>query len=92
MTIQRVHPMSFAKVSAFVYAFMGLIIGAFCALFALAGTGVGKGMPFGAFFGVGAIIILPILYGVIGFIGSLIGAAIYNFAANVVGGIVFDAQ
>ena len=84
--------MSFAKVSAFIYGFMGLIIGIFCALLSLAGTGVGKGMPFGALFGVGAIIILPILYGVIGFIGSLIGAAIYNFAAKAVGGVVFDAQ
>jgi len=95
ITIQRVHPLSFAKISAFVYAMIGLILGAIFALLSLAGRGTSP-MPmpgmFGAMFGVAAIVIFPILYGCFGFIASLIGAAIYNGAAKMVGGAVIDTQ
>ena len=94
MTIKRIHPMSLAKVSGFLYAMLGLIIGLCVTLLSLAGAGKGGPLAgaFGAMFGVGAIIVFPILYGVIGFIGSLIGAALYNVAAGVVGGIVIDTE
>lgn len=42
---------------------------------------------FGLMFGVGAIIILPLFYGVVGFVVSAIGAAVYNVIASVTGGI-----
>jgi hypothetical protein len=48
------------------------------------------GKAFGAMFGVGAIIFFPILYGVLGFIGSLIGAGIYNLLAAMVGGVEIE--
>ena len=35
----------------------------------------------------GAIIIAPICYAILGFIGGLIGAVVYNFAAGMMGGI-----
>ena len=93
MTIQRVHPVSFAKISACVYAMLGLIIGAIIALMSLAGKSSSP-MPmpgmFGPMFGVAAIVIFPILYGCIGFVGALIGAALYNGAAKMVGGAVID--
>jgi hypothetical protein len=43
-------------------------------------------------FGLGAIILLPIFYGVCAFIGALIGAVVYNFAAGIVGGVEIDVQ
>jgi hypothetical protein len=43
------------------------------------------------FFGAGAIIILPIFYGVGSFIMSAIYAALYNLAAKWVGGIEIEA-
>ena len=45
---------------------------------------------FGAIFGVGAIVILPIFYACIGFVITLIMAVIYNALASAVGGIEVD--
>jgi hypothetical protein len=42
--------------------------------------------------GVGAIIVLPIFYGGLGFVGTLIAAWLYNVIAGVVGGIELDVQ
>jgi len=39
---------------------------------------VSSEVQIGALFGVAAIILLPVGYGVLGFVTSLIGAAIYN--------------
>jgi len=38
-------------------------------------------------FGIGAIVIVPIFYGAIGFIGGIISAAIYNLIGSTIGGI-----
>ena len=46
----------------------------------------------GALFGAAAIIALPIFYGILGFISSLIGAALYNLVAGWVGGVEIDTQ
>jgi hypothetical protein len=49
-------------------------------------------MP-GAFrfvFGVAAIVVAPIFYGIIGAIGGLVGAAIYNLVAQFTGGIQIE--
>jgi hypothetical protein len=49
-------------------------------------------MGFGVLFGVGAIVLLPILYGCMGFVVSLVGAWLYNLAAGAVGGIELTVQ
>ena len=61
MTIKRIHPMSLAKVSGFLYAMLGLIIGLCVTLLSLAGAGKGGPLAgaFGAMFGVAAIIVFP---------------------------------
>ncbi len=91
MILKRIGPMSCAKVSAILNALIGLIAGFFFSLFGLIGTAMGGADgAMGALFGVGAIIFMPILYAVFGFIGGLIGAAIYNLVVNWVGGIEMD--
>lgn len=98
MVVKHVNPLSVAKVFAVLYALIGLLVGA---VFALIGTIGGAFLPseveggsamFGAMFGVGAIVFLPIFYGVLGAIGGLIGAALYNVVAGMVGGIEVDLQ
>ena len=91
MVINRIAPFSLAKISGTLYAALGLIFGALFSLIAMAGMAAGgSDSPFGAIFGVGAIILFPILYGCIGFVASLIGAWLYNVLAGMVGGVELD--
>jgi hypothetical protein len=89
---------SCAKVAGLLYVVIGLIAGALFSLVALGGAALGAaggddGAMFGgALFGVGAIILLPICYGIFGFIGTLIMAWLFNIAAGMVGGIEVDAR
>lgn len=89
-TVKRIGPGSAFKLGAALYAFMGLLLGVIFALVSMLG---GALMPaseagmFRMFFGAGAIIILPICYGIIGGIFSAIGAVIYNLVAGWVGGL-----
>ena len=93
MIIRRIAPMSAAKVGATLYALIGFLFGILASLAALGGIGLGQtGSPYAAFFGVGAIIILPIVYGCLGFIFSLISALLYNVAAKWTGGLALEAD
>jgi len=88
--IKRVDPISAMKVSAVLYAALGVIIGAILSLISMMGFLAAAGSfeeAFGFLFGAGAIIILPIIYGVLGAIVGLIGAALYNLAAKFTGGL-----
>jgi hypothetical protein len=98
MVLRKVGVGSAAKLSGAMYAAMGLIAGAFIALFASVGGSMASMVEsdesapawLGAIFGVGAIVILPVLYGVMGFIVGAIAAAIYNLVAGLVGGLDLD--
>ena len=96
MVVKRLAPMSFAKVAGVLYVLMGLLFGGLISLISIVGGGFAAGDEEGQFmgmlFGAGAIIILPIFYGVLGFVTTLIGAALYNAIASVVGGVEFEAQ
>jgi hypothetical protein len=65
------------------------VFGAFVSLFASGGGMAGQqaGLLGGMFFGAGAIVVLPIFYGVLGFVMTLIGAALFNLVVGVTGGI-----
>ena len=95
MIVKRVGPLSVAKNAGVLYAVIGLIVGAFFSLFAVAGafsrdSGAAAGIA--GILGVGAIIMFPIFYACIGFVGSLIAAALYNVVAGMVGGIELDLE
>ena len=95
MVITRIQPMSLAKLSALVYAVFGLLIGAIMSLFAIGGAMFlprDEGGMFGMIFGAAAIVILPVVYGALGFISAFVGALLYNVAAGVVGGVDLEVN
>jgi hypothetical protein len=103
MIVRRVGVWSVARLYGAMMAVGGLIGGI---LFALIGTVGGLAGALGssdtkaglaagglsAIFGLGAIIILPICYGVMGIAVGAIGAWLYNVFAGYFGGIEVDVQ
>lgn len=93
-TIRAIPPMPFAVMMGAISAVIGLIVGIIYAIAASAimsmisssTTGVDLG-AFGILFGLGAIIIMPIICFIGGLIEGLIIAVIYNFLAPKIGGI-----
>jgi hypothetical protein len=95
MIIKRVGPLSAAKITGTLYGLVGLVGGAVFSMIALLGgfaSGSREVVGFGALFGVGAIVIFPILYGGLGFLTTLFGAWLYNVVAGFVGGVEMDIQ
>lgn len=99
MLIRRVGPISAAKVGGVLYAGLGLVIGACVSLIMMVLGGaaaVSEEAPAGALvgmlFGAGAIVIMPIFYGIFGALMMLITAALYNLAAKIAGGIEIEVQ
>ena len=95
MIIKRIGPLSCAKLSGLLYAIIGLLIGGVFSLAAMAGAFASEtagAAGIGAIIGVGAVIVFPILYGLMGFVATLIGAWLYNVAAGIVGGVEVDMQ
>lgn len=95
MIINRVRPLSVGKVAGMLYAILGLIFGAIVSLIAMAGgMGANPDEPgaavWSAIFGAGAVVLLPIMYGVFGFVMTLLMAALYNLTARMVGGVEID--
>jgi hypothetical protein len=103
MVIRRLGVWSVARLYGGMSAVFGLIAGLIFASVALVGGAVGAANGadvssklgaggFGALFGVGAIILLPLCYGVMGIIGGALGAVLYNLFAGMFGGIELEVQ
>jgi hypothetical protein len=94
MIIRRIGPVSFAKLAGALYAIIGFIIGGMLSLAALAGAFGGNSAPrpFPAVFGLAAVVILPVLYGCLAFVMTLISATLYNVLAGTLGGVELDIQ
>lgn len=97
--LRRVGALSFAKVMGILYALLGLVIGLFVSLFAILGAALGSlsaGAEGGAeafvglIFGAGAVLIMPVFYGVLGFVFGLITALLFNLVTRIAGGIELE--
>jgi len=91
--LKKIGVLSAAKIIGVFDAILGLIGGALISVTSLIGatSGLGgEGAASGIIFGLGAVVCLPILYGAIGFIIGAIGAFIYNFLAQAIGGIEIE--
>jgi hypothetical protein len=97
LTIQRIDPGSLSKVLGVLYAILGVIGGVLFALMGAMGFGIGRipgagGLGLGVGFGIAAVVIFPVLYGVLGFVGGWVVASLYNWIARTFGGIVIDTN
>ena len=96
MVLRSVGVLSCGKMMGILYACMGLLIGLFFGLFSLIGLAIpqqqnaGNPMPFLIGGGLFMIILLPVMYGIMGFIGGIIMAALYNLVAGIIGGLELD--
>jgi len=88
--VKRIGVMSVAKISALFGVFVGLIAGILFALASKVADAAAVAGLEGMTFGASSIITLPLMYGVIYFLGGLIGAAIYNLFAKWIGGVKID--
>jgi hypothetical protein len=95
MVVKSLGVVSVGKMYGAITAAMGLLFGIGIALFSVLGAGLADSTEsaiLGPVLGVGAVIVLPIFYGVLGFIGGVIGAALYNLFAAMVGGVEIQTE
>ena len=97
MVVRRFGILSFAKIQALIMMVFGLIIGVIYGLFfmvigaAMLSQSTGSAIG-GVVGGLVIIVMMPIFYGVIGFVFGALGALIYNTAAGFVGGIEMELE
>ena len=97
MIIKRIGVLSCGKIVGTLYGLIGLLIGGIATLFSLVAGAAGamSGVDdalFSSFFGAFAIILFPVFYGIMGFVGGLLTAFIYNLATGLVGGIEIEVE
>lgn len=85
--ITRVVPMSAAKLFGAMYFVIGIVAAPFLAIPALMAGG-----DQGSATGIGLLLILPVIYGVMGFVGMAIFAWFYNVLAARIGGIEIETD
>lgn len=99
--LSRIDPLSVMKVGGIIYGCLGLLIGVVFAIFFSIGAMVGnvsgqENFPFagamGVVFGLLAVIIIPIFYGVLGALMAGLMAVLYNFVARRFGGVILEVQ
>lgn len=91
--VKRLDVISVANISGILYAIMGLFGGlmlAFVSMFDAAFAGEYDPLGFGL--GFFSILILPIVYGAIGWVSGVITAALYNLLARWTGGIKVELE
>ena len=95
MVLKSIGVFSLAKMMGTLYATIGFFVGLIFALLSVVGAGfAGSGSEgfFALMFGVGAVIILPVFYGVMSFIAGALIAALYNLIAGMAGGVELNLE
>ena len=95
MIVKSVGVGSVAKIYGAISAGVGLVIGICFALASVVGAGLAESTEasfFGPLLGAGAVIALPVFYGIMGIIGGALGAVLYNVFAGMVGGVRVEVE
>ncbi len=89
--VKSVGVLSVAKILGLVYGCLGLLFAPLFLLMGVIGSMAGRGQsPLAGMFGVGFAILMPVLYGAMGFVFGAIGALLYNLFARWVGGFELE--
>jgi hypothetical protein len=91
--VKSVGVMSIAKIMGLLYGCMGVIFAPIFLLLGLLGSFAGQDKtPFAGIFGVVFAVLMPVIYGVMGFVAGAIGALLYNLLARWVGGFELELE
>lgn len=82
LRLKRIAPLQAAKMLAGIYALFAIIIIPIMIIVSFSGAHLPLAMAIG----------LPLLYIIVGFVGGLIGAAIYNIVAGWFGGFEIEFE
>ncbi len=89
--LKSIGVMSVAKIMGLLYGCMGLIFAPIFLLVGVVGSIAGQDKtPFAGIVGIVLAVLMPVLYGVMGFVSGAIGALLYNLLSKWVGG--FELQ
>lgn len=83
-------PLKAGIVLAVLYGILSLILVPFFVIATALGSRSGAPAP--VLFGVGFTVIMPVMYAVVGFIGGVVAAALYNWIATWTGGFEFEVR
>ena len=78
MRLEHVKPLSAARIMGLVNFLGGIVVGTGMAGLSIMGD---------TRFDLDALVVIPLLYGVLGFVGGLLGSLFFNWAARVFGGL-----
>ena len=92
MTIKRIAPLQAAKIAGVLYTILCIPFVILFWLIALIGGPSASRPGLGPLVGGIMIIVLPIIYGVVGFLITLLSAWLYNVVAGMVGGLRLDVE
>jgi len=99
-TLKRIDPFQLGKMLGALYGIMGLLFVPIIFLFSAFGAmavnqgnhSQMRGAAFGAGMGIGVALLMVVAYAVMGFIGGIIAAFLYNILAKFVGGIRVEVE
>ena len=95
MVVKRIGVLSLGKLMGLVYGVFGLIFGLIFAGISMLGGAFAMELSeagLGILMGMGMAIILPIFYGVLGFLGGMLTAFICNLAMQFAGGLELEVE
>jgi hypothetical protein len=79
-----------STVAGVLYGLLGLLVVPFILTFGLFEGS--EGMPFGIGGGLIGALVIPVGYGLLGFIGTAVACLLYNAIARITGGIEFEVE
>lgn len=96
--VRRIRPLSAFKVGLVIYWLIGLVLGTLCTLASLASVVFVRAAHVaifggaGVYIGMAAIVLCPVVYGLIGGGFAALGALLYNVASSWFGGLELETS